>query len=182
MFRIKTACLITPDWCSEICCSLRNYAINRNTQTSVLQALPECSGGQAPRHWPRTNECPCQISTASNSHLISIVVWNCDVPTYAMQSSQLVVRLFNQDLQMAFRLRSEAIIPLHGCCRCIVQGQVKAPEQVCDCQVELCICETRRGEGISMGKTSARTVHLTYLTPKQLLDPREKLNILFSSA
>jgi hypothetical protein len=99
-----------------------------------------------------------------------------------MQSLQLVVQLFNQDLQMAFRLRSEAIIPLHGCCRRIVQRQVKAPEQVCDCQVELCVCETRREEGISVGKTPPQTVHSTYLTPKQLLDPREKLNILFSSS
>jgi hypothetical protein len=71
-----------------------------------------------------------------------------------MQSSQLVVRLFNQDLQMAFRLRSEAIIPLHGRCRRIVQRQVKAPEQVCDCQVELCICETRRERRNQCGKDS----------------------------
>ena len=72
------------------------------------------------------------LSTASKAHLISMVVRNCNVPTHAIQSSQLVVQLFNQDLQMAFRLRSEAIIPLHGCCRRIVQRQVKAPEQVCD--------------------------------------------------
>src|SRR5271170_249613 len=87
-----------------------------------------------------------------SSHFISTVVRNCDVPTHATQSSQLVVQLFNQDLQMASRLRSEAIIPLHGCFRRIVQGQVKASEQVCDCQVELCICETRREEAVSMGK------------------------------
>jgi hypothetical protein len=49
-----------------------------------------------------------------------LVARNCDVPMHAIQSSQLDVQLFNQDLQMAFRLRSEAIIPLHGCCRCIV--------------------------------------------------------------
>lgn len=175
MFRTKTPCL-------GYVVRLETYAIYLNRQTGTLHVLPECTGSQAPRHWPRTNECPCQISTASNSHLISIVVRNCNVPTHAMQSSQLVVQLFNQHLQMAFRLRSEAIIPLHGCCRRIVQRQVKAPEQVCDCQVELCICEARREEGISMGKTSPQTVHLTYLTPKQLLDPREKLNILFSSS
>ena len=66
--------------------------------------------------------------------------------------SQLVAQLFNQDLQMAFRLRSEAIIPLHGCCRRILQRQVKAPEQVRYCQVQLRICEARREEAISMGK------------------------------
>jgi hypothetical protein len=180
MFRIKTPCLGTPDWCSEICCSIGTYAIYPNRQTGVLHAVPECTISQVPRHWPRTNEWPCQISIASNSHLISVVARNCDVPTHAMQSSRLIVQPFNQDLQMTFRLRSEAIIPLHGCCRRIVQRQVKAPEQVCDCQVELCICETRRERRNQCGKTPPQTVHLTYLTPKQLLDPREKLNILFS--
>jgi hypothetical protein len=46
-FKDKATCLESrrhalepPDWCSEICCSVRTYAIYPNRQTSVLRALP----------------------------------------------------------------------------------------------------------------------------------------------
>ena len=56
----------------------------------------------------------------------------------------LVAGFFDQGFQMSFGLRCETVSPLHRRSRRLVQRQVEAPEHVRNCQVELCVCETRR--------------------------------------